>query len=85
MTRIAAALVLLGALACSASPDASDSPDAADALADLASVENGRLVEELRIGGLDGPIESTFGSITAIRPISGGGFCIIDGHRTSSK
>lgn len=47
---------------------------------DAATLENGRLEEVVRLGGLDGPVETTFGNVQAVRPIPGGGFHIVDGQ-----
>lgn len=46
----------------------------------MATLENGSLEEAVRLGGLDGPVETTFGSVQAIRPIPGGDFHIVDGQ-----
>lgn len=43
-----------------------------------ASLQNGALVVEIRLGGLSGPIEATFGAVAAIRPIPRGGFYVVD-------
>ncbi len=46
----------------------------------VATLNNGRLVEEVRLGGLDGSEETTYGNVQAIRPIPGGGFHVVDGQ-----
>ena len=46
----------------------------------VATLENGGLVEEVRLGGLDGPEETTYGSVTVIAPIREGGFFVVDGQ-----
>jgi hypothetical protein len=46
----------------------------------VATLDNGGLVEEVRLGGLDGPEETTFGSVTVIAPIREGGFYVVDGQ-----
>lgn len=46
----------------------------------VATLDNGGLVEEVRLGGLDGPEETTYGNVMAIRPIPGGGFHVVDGQ-----
>lgn len=47
---------------------------------DVATLDNGRLVEEVVLGGLQGREETTYGSVMAIRPIPGGGFLVVDGQ-----
>ncbi len=47
---------------------------------EAATLENGRLEEVVRLGGLDGPVETTFGNVQSIRPIPGGGFHVVDGQ-----
>ena len=74
MRRPPLALALPLLMACGdAAPDPWPGPD-------VATLENGRLVEEVRLGGLDGPVETTYGNVQAIRPIPGGGFHVVDGQ-----
>jgi hypothetical protein len=63
--------VLIGALALAACGPA-DAPESA-ALGDSIPI-----VEELRIGGLDGPMESTFGYVGPIAPTESGGMYVVD-------
>lgn len=71
-------LLVFGVAACGS--ESADSASSAWPGDDLATVENGRLVEEVRLGGLSGPEETTYGNVMAIRPIPGGGFHVVDGQ-----
>ena len=75
--RVSAPAALLLALTPAACGD-SPAPDGAPAGA--AAADGISLVEELRVGGLDGPEELTFGYIYALAPTGDGGFYAYDGQ-----
>ena len=78
LVPVLAVTVLLGG--CAAGTDAPPGSDGEAWPANVATEENGRLVEEVRVGGLDGELEYTFGSVTLLRGTAEGGLLVVDGQ-----